>query len=80
MMVMLLIAGGILSFGNLGRLEDPAFTIKQAVIFVAYPGASAIEVEEELTLPLENALQQMPALDNVTSTSSAVLSQIMVQS
>lgn len=76
---MLLIAGGILSFGNLGRLEDPAFTIKQAVIFVAYPGASAIEVEEELTLPLENALQQMPALDNVTSTSSAGLSQIMVE-
>lgn len=79
MVVLLLILGGIFSFNNLGRLEDPAFTIKQAVIFVDYPGASAIEVEEELTLPLENALQQMPALDNVTSTSSAGLSQIMVE-
>jgi multidrug efflux pump subunit AcrB len=79
MVVLLLIFGGILSFGNLGRLEDPAFTIKQAMILVSYPGASAQEVEEELTLPLENALQQLPALDKVTSTSSAGLSQIMVE-
>jgi multidrug efflux pump subunit AcrB len=79
MVVALLTLGGIYSFGKLGRLEDPAFTIKQAMILVNYPGASALEVEEELTLPLENALQQMPALDNVTSTSSNGLAQIMVE-
>lgn len=79
MVILLLVAGGVLSFSGLGRLEDPAFTIKQAMIMVPYPGASAQEVEEELTLPLENALQQLSALDNVTSTSSAGLAQIMVE-
>ncbi len=79
MVVILMVLGGIFSFAQLGRLEDPAFTIKQALITVGYPGASALEVEEEVTLPLENALQQLAALDNVTSTSSAGLSQIMVE-
>lgn len=79
MMVVLLVFGGIISFNKLGRLEDPAFTIKQAMILVSYPGASALEVEEELTLPLENALQQLPYLDTITSTSSNGMSQIMVE-
>lgn len=79
MVVLLLIFGGVLSFSNLGRLEDPAFTIKQAVIFINYPGASALEVEEEVTLPVENALQQLPYLDNLSSTTTAGQSQIMVE-
>jgi len=79
MFVLLLILGGIFSFNSLGRLEDPNFTIKQAMIFYSYPGASATEVEEEVTLPVENALQQLPYLDNITSTSSDGTSQIMVE-
>ncbi len=79
MVVLLLILGGVYSFTNLGRLEDPAFTIKQAMILIDYPGASALEVEEEVTLPVENALQQLPYLDNITSTSGDGLSQIMVE-
>ena len=79
MVVVLLVFGGIFSFSNLGRLEDPAFTIKQAMILVNYPGASALEVEEEVTLPIENALQQLPYLDNISSTSSHGLAQIMVE-
>ncbi|STS89289.1 cobalt-zinc-cadmium resistance protein CzcA [Klebsiella variicola] len=63
---------------NIGRLEDPAFTIKTAVIVTHYPGASAQQVEEEVTLPLENAIQQLPSLDNVSSISSNGLSQITV--
>ena len=63
---------------NIGRLEDPAFTIKTAVVITHYPGASAQQVEEEVTLPLENALQQLPYLDNVSSISSSGLSQITV--
>lgn len=79
MLVLLLIIGGIFSFNNLGRLEDPEFTIKQAMIMIEYPGASALEVEEEVTLPVETALQQLPYLDNISSTSSNGLSQIMVE-
>ena len=79
MLVLLLVLGGMFSFTTLGRLEDPAFTIKQAMIVTSYPGASALEVEEELTLPIENAIQQLPYLDNITSTSTNGMSQIMVE-
>jgi multidrug efflux pump subunit AcrB len=48
------------------------------VVITHYPGASAQQVEEEVTLPLENALQQLPYLDNVSSISSNGLSQITV--
>jgi len=76
--ILLLGVGGIFALLNIGRLEDPAFTIKTAVVVTHYPGASAQQVEEEVTLPLENALQQLPYLDNVSSISSNGLSQITV--
>ncbi len=79
MVVLLLIVGGVLSFDQLGRLEDPAFTIKQAMVITQYPGASPQEVEEEVTLPLENAIQQLPYVDKVKSVSSAGMSQIEVE-
>lgn len=76
--LLLLGIGGIFALLNIGRLEDPAFTIKTAVVVVQYPGASAQQVEEEVTLPLENAIQQLPSLDNVSSISSNGLAQITV--
>lgn len=76
--VLLLGVGGIFALLNIGRLEDPTFAIKTAVVITHYPGASAQQVEEEVTLPLENALQQLPYLDNVSSISSNGLSQITV--
>ncbi|PID46569.1 MAG: MFS transporter [Proteobacteria bacterium] len=79
MMIVLLLIGGYIAFQGLGRLEDPNFTIKQAVIVTQYPGASAQVVEEEVTLPIENAIQQLPYLDKVTSTTMGGLSQIMVE-
>jgi len=78
LMILLLGVGGIFALLNIGRLEDPLFTIKSAVIVTHYPGASAQQVEEEVTLPLENALQRLPSLDNVSSISSNGLSQITV--
>ncbi|VEB06697.1 cobalt-zinc-cadmium resistance protein CzcA [Klebsiella pneumoniae] len=44
--ILLLGVGGLLALLNIGRLEDPAFTIKTAVIVTHYPGASAQQVEE----------------------------------
>ncbi len=73
--ILLLGIGGVLAFLNIGRLEDPAFTIKTAVVVTRYDGASAQQVEEEVTLPLENAIQQLPYIDNITSISSVGLSQ-----
>lgn len=79
MMATLLLLGGIISYQGLGRLEDPEFTIKQAMILTQYPGASPTQVEEEVTYPLENAIQSLPYVDFVTSISSNGQSQIIVE-
>jgi len=76
--IVILAIGGYTSFMDLGRLEDPAFTIKDAMIISTYPGATSQEVEEELTYPLEKEIRKLPYIDKVTSTSSNGMSQIMV--
>ncbi|MCF7483483.1 efflux RND transporter permease subunit [Vibrio sp. J1-1] len=76
--IVILAIGGITSFLELGRLEDPAFTIKEAMVISTYPGATSKEVEEELTYPLEKEIRKLPYIDFITSTSSDGMSQIMV--
>ena len=71
--------GGIVAMGKIGRLEDPAFTIKQAVIFTYYPGASAEKVEKEVTEQVEIALQQMWQLDVLDSVSKPGFSRITME-
>lgn len=73
-MTVLMLVLGISSFGNLSRLEDPEFTIKEAVIYTPYPGASAAEVEEEVSNVIEKAAQELGQLDYVESRSSRGLS------
>ena len=70
----LLSIAGIAAFFNLGQLEDPEFTVKTAVIVTQYPGASAEEVELEVTDRIELAIQEMHQLDFVESLSRAGLS------
>ena len=79
MFALILLIGGITSYNGLGRLEDPSFTLKTAMIITAYPGASPEQVEEEVSYPIENALQQLAYVDYVTSISSAGLSQVTVE-
>ncbi|MCL1094095.1 efflux RND transporter permease subunit [Shewanella kaireitica] len=79
MFALLLLVGGSVSFFNLGQLEFPEFTIKQALVVTAYPGASPEQVEEEVTLPLEDALQQLEGVKHITSVNSAGLSQIEIE-
>jgi multidrug efflux pump subunit AcrB len=62
--------GGIIAYLNIGRLEDPEFTIKQALIITPYPGASSEEVAQEVSNPIEIACQQLAQLDRVESESS----------
>ena len=66
----LAIVGGIVAYLNMGRLEDPEFTIKTALIITPYPGASAEEVAQEVTNPIEIACQRLGQLDYVKSESS----------
>ena len=65
----LIILGGLVAYQQIGRLEDPEFTIKEAVIFTNYPGADAREVEQEVTEPIETAIQQLKQLKEVRSIS-----------
>ncbi|GAB7222805.1 efflux RND transporter permease subunit VmeI [Vibrio owensii] len=78
MVSLIFLIGGISAFFGLGRLEDPAFTIKDAMVVTSYPGATPQQVEEEVTYPIEKAIQQLTYVDEVNSISSRGLSQITV--
>jgi len=78
--IVLLLLGGIQSFKTMPRLEDPEFTIKDAIVTTSYPGASAKEVEEEVTDRIEKAVQEMGQLKEIfESTSMRGLSTIKVR-
>jgi multidrug efflux pump subunit AcrB len=68
------VIGGFMAYQRLGRLEDPEFTIKEALIVTPYPGASAEEVAKEVTNPIERAVQQLGQLDRVESQSARGMS------
>ena len=74
--VMLL--AGIGAYQSMSRLEDPEFTIKDALVVTPYPGATAAEVEQEITDEIEIAVQQLGQLKRVTSKSDPGLSTVTV--
>jgi multidrug efflux pump subunit AcrB len=78
LMAIIMLVGGAISFFRLGQFEDPEFTIKSALITTLYPGATPKEVENEVTYVIEKAVQQLPELDKVTSTSRAGVSSVTV--
>jgi multidrug efflux pump subunit AcrB len=67
--ILVVIVGGLMAYQRMGRLEDPEFTIKEALIITPYPGASPEEVAKEVTNPIESAVQQLGQLDRVESES-----------
>jgi multidrug efflux pump subunit AcrB len=69
-LTLVFIFGGLISYMNLGRLEDPEFTIKAAVVTAPYPGASAEEVEREVTNEIERAIQRMGQIKRIESRST----------
>lgn len=77
--MLIALIGGWLAFNNMARFEDPEFTIRVAKVVTQYPGASPEEVMNEVTEPLETALQQLPEVKSVSSVSSASLSDISVE-
>lgn len=76
--ILFCVLGGLHGFFNVGRLEDPAFTIKQAIVFTPYPGANAQEVEQEVTERLEIAIQQLAEVSEIHSESSPGMSEIQI--
>lgn len=78
-MTAVMLLGGYVAFDGMSRLEDPEFTIKEALVITPYPGASAQEVEEEVTDALETSIQEMGQLKQVRSKSTRGLSTITVE-
>ncbi|MEJ5219360.1 efflux RND transporter permease subunit [Cognatishimia sp. D5M38] len=70
--------GGLWGFSTLGRLEDPAFTIKTAVVVTQYPGADAMQVAKEVSEPIESEIQKMSEVNQVRSMNQPGLSWITV--
>lgn len=77
--ILICLIGGTTSFFSLGRLEDPAFTIKTAAVITPYPGASAEQVAREVSEPLESAIQKLPEVDRVVSINTPGQSLIEVE-
>ena len=75
---LLILIGGTAAYFQMGKLEDPEYTIKTAVVITRYPGATPSEVEEEVTDVIETAVQQLGQVDEVRSLSREGISTIYV--
>lgn len=62
-LIILITVAGILSFFELGRAEDPPFTVKQMTIVTAWPGATAQEMQDQVAEPLEKRMQELKWYD-----------------
>lgn len=79
LITVVLFLGGIYSYIKLGKLEDPEFTVKTAVIVTQYPGANPEQVEQQVTDKIEIALQEIPELDYIESLSRQGLSMVKIE-
>lgn len=66
-LIAVLLVGGLISAYNMSKLEDPEIKVKTAMIIATYPGASAHEVEMEVTDPVEKNIRTMDGIDDITS-------------
>lgn len=72
------VIAGLYSYFDMGKLEDPSFTVKTAVVVTLYPGASASEVEQQVTDTVETKLQEMGSLNRLRSLSRPGVSMVFV--
>lgn len=74
----LILIGGVVAYNGMGKLEDAPFTIKQAVVTTTYPGASPLEVQQQVTDVLEESIQSLGELYYLKTDNRAGLSKITV--
>ncbi|MBR3624279.1 MAG: efflux RND transporter permease subunit [Selenomonadaceae bacterium] len=67
--IIVIALGGVFAFRNLGRMEDPSFTIRQMIVSAVWSGATAEEMAKFVAEPLEKKLQDTPGLDYIKSES-----------
>ena len=78
LLLALILLGGVVAYVGMGKLEDAPFTIKQAVVTTTYPGASPLEVQQQVTDVLEEAIQSLGELYYLKTENRAGLSKITV--
>lgn len=78
LLMALVLLGGLVAYVDMGKLEDAPFTIKQAVVTTAYPGASPTEVQKQVTDILEESIQSLGELYYLKTDNRAGLSKITV--
>ncbi len=77
-LMLMLTAAGLLAYSKLGQSEDPPFTFKVMLVRTSWPGASAVEVEQQITDKLEKKIQEVPHLGHSSSYSRPGESMIFV--
>ncbi|SEN80881.1 Multidrug efflux pump subunit AcrB [Loktanella fryxellensis] len=78
-LILFCLIGGALGYLGVGKLEDPTFTLKTALVITPYPGATADEVASEVSEVLESEIQRMGEVDYITSRNTPGLSVIEVE-
>ncbi len=63
----IVVATGLINFGQMSRREDPEITIRDCLVITAWPGTPAAKVQDLITDPLEKALTQIPEVDRIRS-------------
>ncbi|MEO1199305.1 MAG: efflux RND transporter permease subunit [Pseudomonadota bacterium] len=79
LLILVCLFGGIAGYIGVGKLEDPTFTLKSALVITPYPGASASEVANEVSEVLEAEIQQMGEVDTILSRNVPGVSVIEVE-
>ncbi|HQB77949.1 MAG TPA: efflux RND transporter permease subunit, partial [Tenuifilaceae bacterium] len=78
LLLFLVMAGGLYAYTKMGKLEDAPFTMKQALVITSYPGASPMEVQQQVTDVLTESIQTLDELYYVKSENREGLSKITV--
>jgi len=71
-LIVVLLLGGIFSYGKLGQDEDPPFTFRAMVVRAIWPGATALQMADQVTDKLEKKLQETPYIDKFVATPNQV--------
>lgn len=78
-LILFCLIGGLVGYATVGKLEDPTFTLKNALIVTPYPGATAGEVAAEVSEAIESEIQKMGEVDTITSSNRPGLSIVEVE-
>jgi multidrug efflux pump len=78
-MIIATLIAGVVAFGKLGRAEDPNFTIKVGIITAIWPGATTLEMQDQVSDRIEKKLQELPYFNKVQTYTKPGFAAMMVE-